>query len=112
MDYVSKVQIGNGEEVDIKDANAIHDGDLHNATQSAAGLMSAADKTKLDGISPGAQVNPGNATQSAAGLMSAADKTKLDGITAGARPYTAGAGISISNGVISVSYGNAALVEF
>lgn len=82
MDYVSKVQIGSGEEVDIKDADAIHNGDLQNATQSAAGLMSAADKTKLDGI------------------------------TAGARPYTAGAGISISNGVISVSYGDAATTSF
>lgn len=54
------------------------------ATQSASGLMSAADKTKLDGIETGAQVNPGNATQSAAGLMSAADKTKLDGVATGA----------------------------
>lgn len=54
------------------------------ATQSASGLMSAADKTKLDGIAAGAQVNPGDATQSASGLMSSADKTKLDGIAAGA----------------------------
>lgn len=54
------------------------------ATQSASGLMSAADKTKLDGIEAGAQVNPGNASQSAAGLMSASDKTKLDGIQSGA----------------------------
>jgi hypothetical protein len=74
--------------------------------------MSAADKTKLNGIAAGAQVNPGNATQNAAGLMSAADKTKLDGMTAGARPYTAGAGIAISNGVISVSYGDAATTSF
>ena len=55
------------------------------ATQSASGLMSATDKAKLDGISAGAQVNPGNATQSAAGLMSSTDKTKLDGIAAGAQ---------------------------
>ena len=80
------------------------------ATQSASGLMSAADKTKLDGIAQGATntpapVNadwnaesglaqilnkptipsiPGDASQSASGLMSAADKTKLDGIAAGA----------------------------
>ena len=80
------------------------------ATQSASGLMSAADKTKLDGIAAGATktdapVNadwnatsglaqilhkptipsiPGDASQSASGLMSAADKTKLDGIAAGA----------------------------
>jgi len=54
------------------------------ATTSAAGLMSASDKTKLNGIQAGAQVNPGNATTSAAGLMSAADKTKLNGIASGA----------------------------
>jgi hypothetical protein len=77
------------------------------ATQSAHGLMSAADKTKLDGIegvpvpsdaappadgtaapgtdakySRGDHVHPitPDATQSAHGLMSAADKTKLDDI--------------------------------
>lgn len=42
------------------------------ATQSAAGYMSAADKTKVD------SVILTNATQSAAGYMSATDKTKLD----------------------------------
>lgn len=36
------------------------------------------DKEKLLGIETGAQVNPGNATQTTAGLMSAADKQKLD----------------------------------
>lgn len=76
------------------------------ATTGAAGSMSAADKTKLDGIAAGAQVNvatdltlgtitattiPINsstgtdvtlpaATTSLAGLQSAADKTKLDGV--------------------------------
>lgn len=80
------------------------------ATTGAAGFMSAADKTKLDGIAAGAQVNvptdlslgtitatsiPLNsstgadvtlpsATTSLAGLQSAADKTKLDGVAAGA----------------------------
>ena len=73
------------------------------ATTSAAGSMSAADKTKLDGITAGAAVasvtgtapivSSGGtspaisitaATTSAAGSMSAADKTKLDGIAAGA----------------------------
>lgn len=54
------------------------------ATTSAHGLMTAADKTKLNGIEAGAQKNPGAATTSAAGLMSAADKTKLNGIAAGA----------------------------
>lgn len=55
------------------------------ATAAAAGLMSATDKEKLDGIAAGAQVNPGNATTEAAGLMSAADKTKLEGIETGAQ---------------------------
>ena len=55
-----------------------------NASTSTAGLMSAADKTKLDGIATGATKNTAAATTSAAGLMSASDKTKLDGITSGA----------------------------
>ena len=86
------------------------------ASQSANGLMSAADKKKLDGISSGAtavsvdsslsstSTNPvqnkvinsalagkastATVTTSAAGLMSAADKTKLDGIAAGANAYS------------------------
>ena len=41
------------------------------ATSSAAGSMSSADKTKLDGIEAGAQVNPGTVTTSAAGLQPA-----------------------------------------
>lgn len=76
------------------------------ATTAAPGSMSAADKTKLDGIASGAQVNVlegvtgtapivagavngksqalsiSAATGSAAGSMSAADKTKLDGYPA------------------------------
>jgi hypothetical protein len=81
-------------------------GNAHgNATTAVAGFMAAADKTKLDGIAAGAQVNvPTNltathgttsvtvtsstgsdaginiATTSNAGVMSAADKTKLDAI--------------------------------
>ena len=84
------------------------------ATTSVAGSMSAADKTKLDGIAAGAQVNvPTNlaqgtrttttvpitsstgttatldiATTSLAGVMSSADKTKLDGIASGATANT------------------------
>lgn len=73
------------------------------ATNLAAGSMSAADKTKLDGITAGASVasvggtapitSTGGtaptiginaATTLAAGSMSAADKLKLDGIAAGA----------------------------
>jgi hypothetical protein len=73
------------------------------ASASTAGSMSAADKTKLDGITAGAAVasvtgtapivSSGGtspaisitaATTSADGSMSSADKTKLDGIAAGA----------------------------
>lgn len=54
------------------------------ATTLAPGLMSASDKSKLNGVEAGAQPNPGVATTSANGLMSSADKTKLNGISAGA----------------------------
>ncbi|MEE4238747.1 MAG: hypothetical protein V2I51_18655 [Anderseniella sp.] len=80
------------------------------ATTSTNGLMAAADKSKLDGVEAGAQVNVatniaqgtrtstavpitsstgtdatlGVATTSLAGVMSAADKTKLDGVAANA----------------------------
>ena len=75
----------------------------------AAGFMTGADKTKLDGIAAGAQVNVATdlsigynpayvfvnsstgadatlnaATGAAAGVMSSTDKTKLDGIASGA----------------------------
>jgi len=80
------------------------------ATTGAAGSMSAADKSKLDGIASGAQVNVATnlgyttatttgtvtsstgtnatlpaATTALAGLMTNADKTKLDGIASGAQ---------------------------
>lgn len=77
-----------------------------NATQTEAGFMSAADKTKLNGIETGAQANVATnldqgtrtattvpvtsstgtsatlavATTSLAGVMSSADKTKLDSV--------------------------------
>lgn len=79
------------------------------ATTVAAGLLSSADKTKLDGVAAGAQVNVATnlgyaaaanagtvssstgtnvtlpaATTTAAGLLTATDKTKLDGVAAGA----------------------------
>ena len=83
---------------------------LPSASQTEAGLQSAADKTKLDGIETGAQVNVDtdlsianrgadtldiasstgtdatlpSATPSEAGLQSAADKAKLNSISAGA----------------------------
>jgi hypothetical protein len=70
------------------------------ATTSVPGLMSATDKTKLDGIQSGAQVNPGNATTSTSGLMSSTDKTKLDGIQAGAQ-VNPGVATSGSTGLMS-----------
>ena len=48
------------------------------ATQSTAGLMSAADKTKLDGLSGDYSSVIGMATSSKDGLMSKTDKVKLD----------------------------------
>lgn len=92
---------------------------VQNATPSQVGLMSAADKTKLDGISgtntgdvtlgtanglslTGQALSLGLVTTSIAGAMSAADKTKLDGIEAGA---TASAGASGVAGAIQFSDG-------
>lgn len=48
------------------------------ATQSTAGLMSAADKKKLDGLSGDYSSAIGTATSSKDGLMSKTDKAKLD----------------------------------
>lgn len=92
------------------------------ATESASGLMSASDKTKLDGIATGANkiiidaalsnssTNPVQnkvikseldskastavATQSANGLLSSADKKKLDGIATGATKITVDSALS------------------
>ena len=95
------------------------------ATTTSAGSLSAADKAKLDGIAPGAEVNvdptqtytaaPANGTLTLqpggdttvlpvadttnAGLMSAADKTTLDNLVAnpgGVVSITAGAGIEVT----------------
>lgn len=100
----------------LKIGNVTYDGTSNvsatTATQSVSGLMSAADKKKLDGIATGAtkitvdtsisstSTNPVQnkvikteldkkagtavATTSTNGLMSAADKTKLNGIATGA----------------------------
>lgn len=54
-----------------------------NATGSTAGFMSAADKTALDGHIGSGGASHAAATGSANGFMSAADKTKLDGVTLG-----------------------------
>ena len=95
------------------------------ATAEADGLMSKADKTKLDGIEAGANktivdatldassTNPvqnkavkaaldskasaAEATTGAAGLMSAADKAKLDGIDAGANKTTVDAALDAAS---------------
>ena len=92
---------------------------ISNATTSAAGAMSAADKTKLDGLtnpdlsyttaSTNGFVNITNgnsatipaATQSTAGLLTAGDKTKLDGIpegggSSGVTKIVAGTNVTIS----------------
>jgi len=83
------------------------------ATTSAAGLMASVDKTKLDGIEAGAQVNVGTdlsytassrllasstgadvtlpeATTTLAGLQSAADKTRIDQLGADDSPSFTG----------------------
>ena len=70
------------------------------ATQIAAGYMSAADKTKLDGLIST------DATPTAAGYMSAADKTRLDSViltdaTPTAAGYMSGADKTKLDGLIS-----------
>lgn len=82
----------------ITDAAALNHGHA-DATTGTAGFMTAADKTKLNGISAGATAlligttattaSAGNHTHSAVsttvdGFMSAADKVKLNGIAVGA----------------------------
>lgn len=83
-----------GELIKNHGINALDNGDLvtlYNALLAAtasptlAGLMSAADKNKLDGLIST------NATPTAAGYMSSADKAKLDGlISTDATPTAAG----------------------
>ncbi|MCM1323047.1 MAG: tail fiber domain-containing protein [Acetobacter sp.] len=67
----------------IKDAESKYSKKDHGhtaATSAAAGFMSSADKSKLDGIQAGAQVNPGIVTESSNGLMLGSDKAKLNNI--------------------------------
>lgn len=108
------------------------------ATPTVAGVMTAADKAKLDGIAAGAQVNvatnlghsttattvtvtssTGNnttlpaATATAAGVFTSADKVKLDGIQAGAQANVAtnlGIAGSGNNRTITSSTGSAVSV--
>lgn len=113
----------------LKIGNVTYDGTSNvsatTATQSVSGLMSAADKEKLDGIAAGAtkitvdtalsstSTNPVQnkvinsalsgkagtsvATTNANGLMSAADKTKLNGIATGANKTIVDATLSDSS---------------
>lgn len=83
------------------------------ATESANGLMSATDKTKLDNADVTAYTGTGAidvtnhvisiaaATSSAAGSMSAEDKAKLD--AADVTAYTGTGAIDITNHVVSVA---------
>jgi len=58
-------------------------------TTGNSGLMSVADKVKLNGIATGAQVNPGDVgTTGSSGLMTVADKVKLNGIADSATKNT------------------------
>lgn len=112
------------------------------ATKSANGLMSAADKEKLDGIAVGAnktdvdsslsgesirpvqnrvittalanKAGTAEATTKMKGLMSASDKTKLDGIATGANKIIVDTALSnsstnpVQNKVITVALANKA----
>ena len=85
------------------------------ATQSAAGLMSAADKKKLDGVATGAQVNvleSVTASGTAPLTLSAGTITNksiaisgaiADATTSAKGVVKIGDGISVNNGVISVT---------
>lgn len=104
---------GNG--IDISGASneiSVDMSDLPDASTSSAGLMSVADKTKLDGI----EDNANNytlpvASTSVLGGIKLSDKFELNNnnqlIPKYTSLYTAGDGIAISNsGVISVTYGD------
>lgn len=75
-----------------------------NASASAAGLMSAAHYTKLEGLT--------DASTSAAGLMTAAMVTKLNGIAEGANKITVDSAMSttstnpVQNKVVNTALGN------
>jgi hypothetical protein len=108
------LRIGSSENLIETVAHIGSGGSVHAAaTTSVNGFMSSTDKTKLDGIEAGAQVNVATniaqgtrtttsvpitsstgtgatldvATTSLAGVMSSADKTKLDGIATSANNY-------------------------
>lgn len=83
--YVKEIT-ANGRTVTVKRGNdttftfQTQDTTYPSATQSADGLMSSADKKKLDGLSGNYTSAIGLATSSKDGLMSKTDKAKLDAI--------------------------------
>lgn len=80
----------------VGDVNTDTNTTYSNATQSANGLMSAADKKKLDGITTYSE-----ATASAAGLMSATDKSRLNNNYVTASNFGSSSGyIKYSNGLL------------
>lgn len=85
---------------DNKNANAFN-ADNH-VGGSVNGVFTVGEKSKLNGIQPGAQVNPGAATTSAAGLMSATDKAKLDSVEANAQPNP-GVATTLADGLMSLA---------
>lgn len=101
----------------VFDHGVQYDSSLHAlVTTSNDGFMSAADKSKLDGVTPGAAVSSVSgtspisstggttpvisisaATSGAAGSMSAADKTKLDALPLRLTPVTLTADVTAAN---------------
>lgn len=83
--YVKEIS-ANGRTITVKRGNdttftfTTQDTTYSVATQSANGLMSSADKRKLDGLSGDYASAIGLATSSKDGLMSKTDKAKLDAI--------------------------------
>lgn len=130
MADISKITVLDGTQYDIKDASAIsnitrsgttftatrrngtsftftqqdNNTTYSAATQSAAGLMSAADKTKLDGIASGATSTSGTVTSVAA--------SGSDGISISGSPITTsgtiGVGLDLSTAINGLSIGTSA----
>ena len=72
---------------------------IESATTSIAGVMSASDKVKLDGIEAGAQVNKIESVSVNGTPLEITNK----GVNIPIHEYTAGDGINIENGVISTT---------
>lgn len=132
IDYVGSTNLGtiaDGSSLTIT-SDAGTNASIPAATTTAWGAMTDEDKSKLDGIAAGAQVNVAtnitvaegentveiasstgsndsiaSATQSLAGVMSAADKTKLDGVATGAQVNVA-TNITVTEGVSTVEIGS------